>query len=121
MSGGLVQIARAGSSLEASLTIAALEGAGFSPSAPGFHTVHTLPYLSTALGGIPIRVPAHEAPEALAFLRALPSHTSAVPTVRPGPAGWLKRALLSVAYLLTGRAPHNHSAPLQKPPKDPDA
>ncbi len=115
----LVQIARARSALEASLTIAALEGAGFSPSAPGFHTVHTLPYFSTALGGIPIHVPSHEAPEAAAFLAALPAHRRTAPRPRPGPLGWGKRILLRATYLLTGPAPQDQGTTRHNPPKDP--
>lgn len=114
-----VQITRAGSALEASLTIAALEGAGFRPSAPGFHTAHTLPYFSTAIGGIPIRVPAHEAPGAAAFLAALPAHRCTATPPRPGPLGWVKRILIRAAYLLTGPAPQDQGTRRHTPPKDP--
>jgi len=115
----LVQIARAGSALETSLTIAALEGAGFAPCAPGFHSVHALPYFSTALGGIAIRVPRHQADAARAFLRALPGHTSTAPIVRPGPLGWLRRLLLGAAHLMTGSAPQDRSISPKDPPKGP--
>ncbi|MBY6138353.1 hypothetical protein KUV26_02790 [Leisingera daeponensis] len=54
-----------------SVTVSALEAAGFQVFCPGINTITLLPHHSLAFGGVPIRVPAEEAAEASEYLRAI--------------------------------------------------
>lgn len=55
--------------IDAGLLISSLEAHGFHPSTGNYHLSTTGAHLAQATGGIAIRVPAHEAAEAMALLQ----------------------------------------------------
>ncbi|UWQ55542.1 hypothetical protein [Leisingera caerulea] len=56
-----------------SVTVSALEAAGFKVFCPWINTMTLLPHYSLAFGGVPIAVPAKNAAEASEFLKAVHS------------------------------------------------
>ena len=106
-----LRIAEGFDTLALTLAVTGLEGAGFTVLTPGRHLDSILPNTSAALGPVPILVPAPQAGDAMAWLRAVDMDGIAVldhPEPLPGqgaapPAapGWLARSL---SRLLLGRA-----------------
>ncbi len=105
MQGPLTIIANAGSAMDASLTITALEGAGFDVFLPGYHMLNNFPHLGVALGGVPIMVRQPHAEEAAAFLAALNQPETASERSCLGVWGVLGRVFASLLFLSTGTAP----------------
>lgn len=66
-----VRIAQGHDTLALTLAVTGLEGAGFAVLTPGRHLDSILPNTSAALGPVPILVPALQADEAMAWLRAV--------------------------------------------------
>ena len=105
MQGPLTIIAHAGSAMDASLTITALEGAGFDVFVPGYHMLNNVPHLGVARGGVPIMVRQPHAKEAATFLAALPQPKSASESDSLGVWGVLGRVFAGLFFLFTGTAP----------------
>ncbi|WP_424977565.1 hypothetical protein [Leisingera sp. S232] len=91
-----------------SVTVSALEVAGFRVFCPGVNTVTLLPHQSLALGGVPIKVPTGEAREASEYLRAIQAGLSE-PLVNTAPAepapaknGFWQKMANALGYLLFG-------------------
>lgn len=113
---GLIRVAQVFGPAEASLVVAALEGAGFKIFVPGFHTLSNVQYLSVAFGGVPVMVERRRAAEAAAFLEALDHKNIEIVgpeqidrDCRDGSApkrrSLLYRLGMSAFYLFTGTAP----------------
>ncbi len=91
--------------MDASVTITALEGAGFDVFVPGYHMLNTFPHLGVALGGVPIMVRQPHVKEAATFLAALPQPETASESGCIGVWGALGRIFASLFFLSTGTAP----------------
>ncbi|WP_306121195.1 hypothetical protein [Roseovarius sp. MMSF_3359] len=106
----MTTIARTFRQIDAALTIAALDGAGFRVFAPHFHIHGTTPHFAIAYGGIAIQVPDSEAPEAVAFLHALntpvPDNEAPLPAPPAGyRRGWSYSLRQILFFLMGGSSP----------------
>ncbi|UWQ26484.1 hypothetical protein K3553_08465 [Leisingera aquaemixtae] len=99
-----------------SVTVSALEAAGFKVFCPWINTMALLPHYSLAFGGVPVSVPAENAAEASEFLRAIHSgHLSPLETedceADPPPAVPKNNSLWNKAANLLGYVLFGISAP----------
>lgn len=68
---GFSRVASGFDPTEIRMTVAALEGAGFTVLTPGVRLNDTLPHISLAFGPVEVLVPEHDAEEARALLHAI--------------------------------------------------
>lgn len=99
-----------------SVTVSALEAAGFKVFCPWINTMALLPHYSLAFGGVPVCVPAEDAAEASAFLSAIQSGrlsplAAGDCEADPPPAPAAKNSLWNKAANLLGYVLFGISAP----------
>ncbi|WP_027243941.1 hypothetical protein [Leisingera daeponensis] len=99
-----------------SVTVSALEAAGFKVFCPWINTMALLPHYSLAFGGVPVSVPAEDSAEASEFLSAIQSgHLSPLAAgdceADPPPAPAEKNSLWNKAANLLGYVLFGISAP----------